>query len=356
MSVRSSNEEAKWRTFAVPVQEARIVTSISVSKSEMRDISYTLLFGLVALWSKWCRHNWIASSEDQMRRGMEAPGDPLAPPIYLQGLLTLRRSGFIHADICRAFLNILSGENSKLEQTLNYENALDNNIMDKTQDFKSLQDQIQASLLSTTRVANQISAEDLGFQRSLDPAVGTSLDEQSARLLALSSALLKSAASIADLRVPALEDSEDVDNNWRGVVDIVDSLLEKTDTCLDEYTGVIKRREIPAVEQVRVRWKLIELLLLIIPFQATQKSKKNGNLGNAFRNQNLLKPQLAFDVKPDNNDTSPWKPLLTTKPHAIQPLEESMNTFTNEFDQIQYDYSTFLPLLLLPPTPSTPEA
>lgn len=175
------------------------------------------------------------------------------PPIYLQGLLTLKRSGFIHADICRAFLNILSGENSKLEQTLNYENALDNNIMDKTQDFKSLQDQIQASLLSTTRVANQISAEDLGFQRSLDPAVGTSLDEQSARLLALSSALLKSAASIADLRVPALEDSEDVDNNWRGVVDIVDSLLEKTDTCLDEYTGVIKRREIPAVEQVRVR-------------------------------------------------------------------------------------------------------
>jgi exosome complex exonuclease RRP6 len=78
-------------------------------------------------------------------------------------------------------------------------------------------------------------------------------------------------------------------------------------------------------------------------------------LGNAFRNQNLLKPQLAFDVKPDNNDNSPWKPLLTTKPHAIQPLEESLNTFTNEFDQIQYDYSTFLPLLLLPPTPSTPE-
>ncbi len=40
----------------------------------------------------------------------------------------------------------------------------------------------------------------------------------------------------------------------------------------------------------------------------------NRSLGNAFRTQNLVKPQLAFDVKPDNNDNSPWKPLLTTKP------------------------------------------
>jgi exosome complex exonuclease RRP6 len=82
-----------------------------------------------------------------------------------------------------------------------------------------------------------------GFQRSLDPEIGNGLDEQSARLLELSSNLIKSAASLADLTVPILEEVEDVDNNWRNVVDIVDSLLEKTDTCLDEYTGVIKRRD-----------------------------------------------------------------------------------------------------------------
>lgn len=84
------------------------------------------------------------------------------------------------------------------------------------------------------------------------------------------------------------------------------------------------------------------------------RSKKQA-LGNAFKNQNLLKPQLGFDVKPNNDDTSPWKPILTSKPHATIPLEGSLGTFTNEFEQTQYDYSIFLPLLILPPEPSTPD-
>ena len=122
--------------------------------------------------------------------------------------------------------------------------------MDETQDFKSLQDQIQAALISTTRTSGQISSEDLGFQRSLNPDLGTLLDEQSARLLELSNELLKSAASISDLRAPVLEDQDDVENNWRSVVDVLDSLLEKTDGSLDEYTGVLRRNESPLVEQV----------------------------------------------------------------------------------------------------------
>lgn len=122
--------------------------------------------------------------------------------------------------------------------------------MEETQDFKSLQDRIQAALISTTRTSGQISSEDLGFQRALNPELGARLDEQSARLLALSKDLLKSAASISELRAPVLEDQEDVENNWRNVVDVIDSLLEKTDTSLDEYTGFIKRKESPAVELV----------------------------------------------------------------------------------------------------------
>jgi exosome complex exonuclease RRP6 len=121
--------------------------------------------------------------------------------------------------------------------------------MDQTQDFKSLQDQIQAALIAMTRTTGQISSEDLGFQRSFNPEMGTALDEQSERLLSLASALLKSAVSISELRAPILQDADDVDNNWRGVVDVIDSLLEKSDTCLDEYTGVIKRKEPATGEQ-----------------------------------------------------------------------------------------------------------
>lgn len=124
--------------------------------------------------------------------------------------------------------------------------------MDQAQDFKSLQDQIQKALISTTKVSGQVAAEDLSFQRSLNPAVGEALDEQSERLLALASALIKSAVSISELRAPTLQDADDVENNWRNVVDVVDSLLEKSDTCLDEYTGRIKRKESPTSEQSSV--------------------------------------------------------------------------------------------------------
>lgn len=122
--------------------------------------------------------------------------------------------------------------------------------MDLPQDFKSLQDQIQASLIATTRTVGQLSSEDLTFHRSLNPEVGTYLDEQGARLLALTNQLLKSAASISENKAPSLEDVDDVDNSWRSVVDVVDSLLEKADASLDEYTGVIKRKESPNVDQV----------------------------------------------------------------------------------------------------------
>lgn len=122
--------------------------------------------------------------------------------------------------------------------------------MDQTQDFKSLQDQIQAALISTARTSGQISSEDLRFQRSLNREVGLALDQQSERLLELSTKLLKSAASISELPAPTLEDADDVENKWRGIVDVIDSLLEKTDTSLDEYRGVIKHKDSPSIEQV----------------------------------------------------------------------------------------------------------
>lgn len=123
--------------------------------------------------------------------------------------------------------------------------------MEAPSDFKALQEQIQSALIATTRSVNQISSEDLAFHRSLNPEVGKELDETSSRLLGVAQSLLNSAASVSGLKVPALEDTDDVENNWRGVVDVVDSLLEKADTCLDEYTGVIKRKGTITTEEVK---------------------------------------------------------------------------------------------------------
>jgi exosome complex exonuclease RRP6 len=109
------------------------------------------------------------------------------------------------------------------------------------EDFGALHKGILDALLTTTRTTSRVCAEDLAFQRSFDPAIATALDGQHARILALAERLLANAAAGTDLVNPRLADADAVDARWRGIVDVVDSLLERADMCLDEYNGVIKR-------------------------------------------------------------------------------------------------------------------
>ncbi len=130
-----------------------------------------------------------------------------------------------------------------------YSQPLDAIEMAAPTDFKSLQGPIAAALVSTTRSAAEIAAEDISFYRSLDPSVGTALDRQNGRLLRLAERLIATAAAGSDVVGPTLPDVDSIDNNWKGIVDVFDSLLEKADTSLDEYTGVVKRLS-PGQEQV----------------------------------------------------------------------------------------------------------
>jgi exosome complex exonuclease RRP6 len=116
--------------------------------------------------------------------------------------------------------------------------------------FQDIQSGIQSALVTATRTTNSLAAEDLAFHRSLDRNVATSLDRQNARLLALADRLLNNAADGSKVDAPRLRDADDVENNWRRVVDVIDNLLEKTDTTLDEFTGAVKRLT-PKDEQVR---------------------------------------------------------------------------------------------------------
>lgn len=119
--------------------------------------------------------------------------------------------------------------------------------------LKSLQDDIQKSLVSAVKYANRIAAEDLSFQRTVNPEVAQQLDDKSSRLLDLTTRLLRSSAKACGVNAPVLEDAEDVDMKWRAIVDVVDSLLEKADTAMDEYTGLVKRKEPPTTDSVRLR-------------------------------------------------------------------------------------------------------
>ncbi|PSN62482.1 hypothetical protein BS50DRAFT_120014 [Corynespora cassiicola Philippines] len=185
--------------------------------------------------------------------------------------------------------------------------------------FTTLKDAIKTALVSTTRSAAAISAADLAFQRSLNPQVGTALDAQNARLLHLAQRLLENAAASSDAVGPKLPDAEAIDSNWKGVVDVIDSLLEKADTSLDEYTGVVKRMS-PGSEQA--------------PATVTPRTTR----ASLAASKHIAKPQLLFDHVPRNNETGAFRPLLTSKPHAKVSLAESLTPFKDNSGHEQYPH------------------
>lgn len=59
------------------------------------------------------------------------------------------------------------------------------------------------------------------------------------------------------------------------------------------------------------------------------KAKKPKSANKVIRNANIAKPQVHFELQPDNFPGSPWKPIITEKPHALVPLEDSVVLFTD---------------------------
>ncbi|TPR09997.1 hypothetical protein CAN33_0054265 [Aspergillus niger] len=185
--------------------------------------------------------------------------------------------------------------------------------MDSTADFGSLQQRVQSSLMQVTRTAGQLSAEDLDFHRTSNAEVSDSLDEQSNRLLSLTSSILKAATAGTDVSAPTLDDEDSLEDNWRGVVDVIDALLEKADACLDEFTGVIKKLSPSQQDQAAAA-----------AAKASKKQPAKFPTIYDYGPSKIPKPQLLFERKADNTDTAPFKPLLKTKPHAVVPLKDSL--------------------------------
>ncbi|KKY18420.1 putative exosome complex exonuclease rrp6 [Phaeomoniella chlamydospora] len=189
--------------------------------------------------------------------------------------------------------------------------------MDLSADFNSFQKTVTDALLASTRTAGQIASEDLSFHRSSSRSFSSALDAKNVRLLQLTNRLLQVAASAStsDVSAPQLEDVDSVEDNWRGVVDVVDDLLEKADRCLDEFTGVIKQLS-PKKDGEDVG----------------QAPKQTATKPNRYLTKVMKKPQEEFESKVNNFEEGPWKPLLKSKPHAKVSLEESLVENESGFD------------------------
>ncbi|KAL8998475.1 MAG: hypothetical protein Q9169_002512 [Polycauliona sp. 2 TL-2023] len=196
----------------------------------------------------------------------------------------------------------------------------DGPVMATEQSFKDLKSEVSAALVKATKTAGQISSEDLAFQRSINPELDRSLNRHNKRLLSLVRSLNKTATAGSETIPPPLHDVESVDDGWRGIVDIVDNLLEKADACLDEFTGVVKKLT-PGHENK-------------LPTAPPKKplSKRE------YRYQNIPKPQRLFKKVPTNDETAPFKPLLDSKPNATVPLEKSLVSATAQDGTIHYNH------------------
>ena len=174
--------------------------------------------------------------------------------------------------------------------------------------FKELKDCISTALVDTTRAAGQISNEDLAFYRSSDPSTVPLLELQSSRLLRLARDLTRIASSGTEVAAPRLSNVESIDDDWEGIVDVFDNLLEKADASLDEYSGVIKRLSPSQEERIK--------------HAASAYAKQK--VYQSPRAQDIPKPQQLFASPPVNSDGSLFKPLLKSKPHALISLEECL--------------------------------
>ena len=183
--------------------------------------------------------------------------------------------------------------------------------MDIATDFKAFQEKVQTSLVNVTKAAGQLSAEDLSFHRSSSGKLSKSLDAQNARLLQLTNKLLKAAAKDTPIPPPKLRNQDDVEDKWRDTVDVIDDLLEKSDACLDEFRGIIKRLS-PSLQDSEPT-----------PPKAKESLPK---VTSTHWAQIIPKPQLKFERPVANHETGYFKPLLRSKPHAIVPLEESLGS------------------------------
>ncbi|KAL8673548.1 MAG: hypothetical protein Q9168_002037 [Polycauliona sp. 1 TL-2023] len=186
--------------------------------------------------------------------------------------------------------------------------------------FKELKSEVSAALVKTTRTAGQIASEDLAFQRSINPELDRSLHRQNKRLLSLVRSLNKTATAGSETVPPLLHNVESVDDGWRGIVDIVDNLLEKADACLDEFTGVV-RKLTPGHED-----------------KAPTSLPKKPLSKREYRFQNIPKPQRLFKKVPTNDETAPFKPLLDSKPNAVVSLEESLVLAATQDGSMHYNH------------------
>ncbi|KDR77424.1 hypothetical protein GALMADRAFT_209792 [Galerina marginata CBS 339.88] len=229
--------------------------------------------------------------------------------------------------------------------------------------FDAHNTRIQGSALAATRKSAGLPS-DIAFHRSMDRELSQDLDAFSERVLKMTNRLLGLVATVDYAQghkgkgKAKLENQDDVVDNFHAlVVDSMDQMLERTDTCLDEFLG---RNKAPAVS---INPPIISKKSKEKKSASSKGPPESGRLEPVVQHAAYLsKPQLLFEKKVDNSDT-PWYPTLSHKYNAKVPLghvytdpgaEDSSGIVGNHPYRYEITHVAYPPRMFKPCTPVQP--
>lgn len=170
-----------------------------------------------------------------------------------------------------------------------------------------------SALQSTIRAASGVSSQDISFYRRLDKQLDKSSKKQSDRLLELANAIMGVAAKGEVEELVADENNDDLKENWDDVSLALDSLTQNIDLALLAHKKQLKK----ATDSVN-NTDTLEANNM------TKLSDPKSNEPVVSHHHEIAKPQLKFKIPVNNSKDNPFRPLLTEKPNAIVPFEESV--------------------------------
>lgn len=169
-------------------------------------------------------------------------------------------------------------------------------------------------VVKTVRAASSLAAQDVTFHASLDSSLALEFTQSAQSLLDIANSMLEQ-CSVDYTSIDFGKDLVMSKASWKLISDAVDATFEKIDIAMDALKGGSS-----------TNLKIVNLEeggLENIPIVST-------------------KPQVNFKVKVDNSDSGPFKPKLTSKPHAKKPYEESMQIILPDANNVGLkDFPTY---------------
>ncbi|KAI5966291.1 RRP6 [Candida pseudojiufengensis] len=158
---------------------------------------------------------------------------------------------------------------------------------------------ILSKLVPTIRAASALAAQDVNFYKSVDSNLGEEIDQGADRLLSISNDLLRATSSNSNDVEQIKFGKENITSeaSWKPVGNIIDSIFEKIDFTFDQLNKSLNKNH-----------------------EETKQYLEDGGNDSVSKELNhiISKPQLKFKVPVDNSEENPFKPKLSSKPHALQ--------------------------------------